>query len=311
MAPADAGAVGVSPSGAGTVGAAVADAVERLAGSGSPTPRLDAEVLVAHVLGRDRTWVIAHPDAPCPAASADDLARAIDRRASGEPVAYIRGFKDWLSLRIRTDARALIPRPETELLAQAAVDAVTSRLASGPLERAVVAWDVGTGSGCLAVALARRFATAIALGRVRVIASDSSPAALGLAWENATAHGVADLIELVPSDLLTGAGGALPAPDVVVANLPYVPSDAVDRLPIAASFEPRPALDGGPDGLAVIRELIAQLPLALAPGGVALLEIGAGQASPVRDAAERAGLRLRATIADLAGVERVVGIEHP
>jgi release factor glutamine methyltransferase len=290
-----------------TLAMVVADAAERLRTAGSPTARLDAELLVAHLLGRDRAWLHAHPEAIIAAQESAEVSRSVERRVAGEPIAYIRGFKDWFSLRILTDARALIPRPETELLAEAAIAEIAARLARDGSTIAVR--DVGTGSGALALALALRFRTSMALGRVQLAASDTSPEALELAAENLAAHGVASLVTLALADLLDSAGGRLPAPDVLVANLPYVPTDEVASRAGSLRYEPHAALDGGPDGLDVVHRLLTQLPERLAPGGVALLEIGAGQAEAVRALAEE--LRVRCAISsmpDLAGIDRVVRI---
>lgn len=308
MAAPDATAVPAPPSGL-TVAAALRVAADRLRASGSPSPRLDAEVLAAEVLECDRAWLLAHPEAAVPVGAVGAFERLVDRRATGEPIAYIRGFKEWLSLRIRTDARALIPRPETELLAEAAVEEVAGRLRGAASDDArVVAWDVGTGSGCLAVALALRFRAEIAGRRLRLIASDVSGDALELAASNLAAHDLEEVVELVEGSLLSSAGGTLPRPSVVVANLPYIPSDDVPLLPVAASFEPRAALDGGADGLDVVRALLDQLPERLAPGGCALLEIGAGQLPGVRDAAASRGLAVDLTLTDLGGVDRVIRV---
>ena len=284
-----------------TVGAALSSATARLRRTGSPTPRLDAEVLLAHLLGAERAWLLAHPEAAVPV---DAYAALVGRRAAGEPVAYIRGFKEWRSLRIRTDARALIPRPETELLLELAIDELERRLAEadGPL----LAWEVATGSGALAVALALHFDAAIRRGRLRLVASDLSPDALELAAENLASHGVAARVELLRTDLLEPAGTALPRPDVVVANLPYVPTADVDADYGSLRYEPRAALDGGREGLDVIGGLCAQLPEQAAAGATVLLEVGAGQAPAVAAMAPAAAsVEL---VRDLAEVERVVRI---
>ena len=126
-------------------GRVVASAAARLRDAGSPSPRLDAELLVAHALGRDRAWLMAHPDAPLEPDAADTVAGWVERRAAGEPVAYLRGHKEWFSLRVTTDARALIPRPETELLAESAIAEIAERLTRDDAH--VVAWDVATGGG--------------------------------------------------------------------------------------------------------------------------------------------------------------------
>ncbi|MGH2382899.1 MAG: N5-glutamine methyltransferase family protein [Candidatus Limnocylindria bacterium] len=288
-----------------TIGAVLADGTERLRTSGSPSARLDAEVLLAHVTGQDRSWVLAHPDAAVDEPAA--FASALDRRATGEPIAYIRGFKEWRSLRIRTDARALIPRPETELLAEEAMTAIAARLTRDTAP--IVAWDVATGSGAVAVALAIRFRSPLAFGRLRLIGSDVSPEALELTSENLAAHGVDANVTLSCADLLEPAGGPLPRPDIIVANLPYVPSEEVAARHGSMAFEPRLALDGGPDGQALLRRLLDELPDRAAPGASALLEIGAGQADAVAAMAP-AGTSV-SMVADLAGIDRVARVEMP
>jgi release factor glutamine methyltransferase len=295
-----------------SAGSAVTDATARLRAAGSPTPRLDAELLVSHAFGRERAWLHAHPEAALPSDVAELLHEWIARRAEGEPIAYIRGFKDWFSLRVATDARSLIPRPETELLAEAAIAEVAARLVRDGEE--VTAWDVGTGSGAVALAIALRFRTAAALGRVRLVASDASADALELAAENLAAHGVSGLVALACADLLEpaashGALGSLPLPDVLTANLPYVPSVEVAARAGSLRYEPNTALDGGADGLDVIRRLLAQLPARLAPGGVALLEIGVGQVDQVRRLVDALPMRCAVSaFPDLAGIERIVRV---
>ena len=291
--------------------ALVAAASERLRDAGSPSPRLDAELLVAHAFGRDRAWLLAHPEERPDAAATASLAGWLERRADGEPIAYIRGYKEWLSLRVATDRRALIPRPETELLAEAAIDEIASRLVRD--DAPIAAWEVATGSGAVTLALALRFRTAATLGRVRLAASDVSPEALELASENLAAHGVAGLVSLGCGDLLEPP--VLPdplRPDVVVANLPYLTSDEAASGEGSLRHEPRSALDGGPDGLDLVRRLVAQLPGRVARGATALLEIGSGQADAVRDLVTALPVEASAgTLRDLAGIERVVRIDLP
>jgi len=288
----------------------VATATERLRSAGSPSPRLDAELLVAHAFGRDRTWVHAHPDASLDEAEARRLDEWLDRRANGEPIAYIRGFKEWLSLRIATDARALIPRPETELLAEAAIEEIAGRLVRD--DAPISAWEVATGSGAVALALALRFRAALALGRVRLAASDISAEALELASENLAANGVAGLVTLGCGDLLEPA--VLPAPllpDVVIANLPYVPSAEVAAGGGSLRFEPAAATDGGPEGMDIIRRLLEQLPTRLRSGGVAMLEVGEGQADLIRGLLPSLPMDAEmATLADLSDIQRVVRIDR-
>lgn len=277
---------------------ALASATDRLRAT-SPTPRLDAEVLLAHLIGRDRSWLLAHPEAAVDGAAFETV---VERRAAGEPVAYIRGFKEWHSLRIRTDPRALIPRPETELLADTAIAEIEARLGDGP----VVAWEVATGSGAVAVAIALRFRGA---ADVTLIASDISTDALALAAENLADHGVTDRLTLLEADLLASAGVTQPRPDLVIANLPYVASAEVDERSGSLGYEPRVALDGGPDGLALLRRLFEELPTRAAPAAAVLLELGVDQVDAIRSLAP-AGASV-SVVPDLAGLERVVRIGLP
>jgi len=293
--------------GGSTAAGSVAGATAILRGAGIPTPRLDAELLVGHALGRDRAWLHAHPDAELDPAAARLLAGWVERRATGEPVAYIRGFKEWLSLRIATDARALIPRPETELLAEAAISEISARLVrdDAPLQ----AWDVATGSGAVALAVALRFRTAISLGRLQLAASDLSAEALELASENLAAHRVSGLVTLACGDLLEPAVAAARGIDLLIANLPYLTSTEAEATGGSIDWEPRGALDGGRDGLDLLRRLIVALPQRLSRDGVALLEIGAGQADAVRALVAALDVRTAVTtLRDLSAIERVVRV---
>lgn len=290
-----------------TAGELVSRATAAFRKAGTPSPRLDAELLVGHAFGRDRAWLHAHPEASLDAAEAAALDGWVARRAAGEPVAYIRGFKEWLSLRIATDSRALIPRPETELLADAAISEVAARLVRD--DAPVRCWEVATGCGAVALAIALRFRAALALGRFRLAASDLSAEALELAAENLAAHGVAGLVTLACGDLLDPAAVPGGRADLVVANLPYLTSAEVESAVGSLAWEPRRALDGGIDGLDLVRRFLAQLPGHLAEGGVALLEIGRGQAPAVRQEIEALWPRATvSTLADLAGIERVVRV---
>ena len=306
-----------------TVGEALAHASERLRAAGSETPRLDAELLLGWSIGIGRTGILAHPDVPVGADAATRFEAAVGRREAGEPVAYIRGIKEFHGLAFGVDARALIPRPETEALVDGGIAEVMRRLAersgeagAGPGRGGdpIRVADVGTGSGAIAVALAVALrARRVTMGRnVWILATDVSSDALDLARENAVGHAAADGLKFSEADLLPPVLPDEGAPlDVVLANLPYVRSDAIDGLPIAASFEPRLALDGGPDGLDAIRALLARLPDVLMPDGVALLEIGAdqGEAAPAAVAETLPGWR--STVSrDLAGLPRVLRVDR-
>ena len=286
--------------------------VARLRESGSESARLDAELLLAYALDTDRTGVIAHTDAPVGDGAAARFEAALDRRVAGEPVAYIRGVKEFHGLAFGVDARALIPRPETETLVDLAEAEIVRRLVSAPRPAGsppIRVVDVGIGSGAVAVTLAVLLRRRRMADEVEIAATDISEDALQLARENAVAHAVGDRIAFANADLLPG-DDARPW-DVVLANLPYVRSAAVPTLPKAASFEPASALDGGVDGLRVIDRLLGRLPDALDLEGAALLEIGGDQADEMR--ALVAG-RLPAWScdiqADLGGLPRVAVIRR-
>jgi release factor glutamine methyltransferase len=292
-----------------TVGELLNSGTARLRQSGSESPRLDTELLLGWAVAIDRTGVIAHPEAPVGPGAADRFENALVRREAGEPVAYIRGFKEFHGVAISVDARALIPRPETELMVDEAERDIAWRLTSAPRPEGapkIGVVDVGTGSGAAAIALALRLRTRRMLGEVAFMAVDCSPDALELARENAVSHAVADVIDFRQADLLPADGRTW---DVVIANLPYIPSDDVDRLPVAASFEPRLALDGGPDGLSLVGRLIDSLPAALGEDGSAYLEIGWDQGPAVEKLVVALGGTWHCTIKkDLSGRPRLAEI---
>lgn len=250
-------------------------ATERLAAAGCDTPRLDAEVLLSHVLGVDRTALVIRGDGPLTGEQQSEFDALLARRTAREPVAYIVGSKGFRDVELHVDPRVLIPRPDTETLVEEAIEL------AAPGARV---HDVGTGSGAVALALADERPD------LRVSASDASPEAVEVARANARALGLD-----VPVELADGLppGGY----DLVVANLPYVREDEWGRLqPEIREYEPRMALTSGADGLDAIRALVAQ-----APDGLTLaLEHG-----PDQGAAVRALLRDARTVPDLAGRERV------
>ena len=254
---------------------------------------LDADVLVAHALGITKESLYAHAEASLNGAESARVADLVARRAAGEPVAYLRGSKEFYGLRFAVDPRVLIPRPETETL----VDAVRAFLRGrGPR---VVA-DVGTGSGAIAVALA------VTEPDVRVLATDVSADALAVARANVAAHGVDERVELRQGDLLAPIEESV---DAVAANLPYLRDDAVHELVgdrTSLAFEPAVAVVAGADGLALIRRCVADLSRVLAPGGAAFFECDPPQARAV--AALWAGPSR--VIRDGAGAERVVMLER-
>ena len=286
--------------------------IAQLRGSGSASPRLDAELLLANALDTDRTGILAHTDAPVGDGVVARYQAALDRRATGEPVAYIRGFKEFHGLAFAVDDRALIPRPETERLLELTELEVVRRLLGAPRPAgspAIKVIDVGVGSGAVAVTLAVQLRRRGMADEVDITATDVADGALQLAKENAVAHAVADRITFLTADLLPGFDTT--RWDVVVANLPYVRTGAIPTLPRAAAFEPVEALDGGADGLQVIGRLLDQLPNALADDGVALLEIGGDQGQAALDLiAERLPRWASDLEPDLGGLPRVAVVRR-
>jgi release factor glutamine methyltransferase len=296
---------------AAKVGELLRDAAARLTETGSETPRLDAEVLLGHVLHVDRATLLASPEAGVGPEATREFKEAVERRATGAPVSYIRGMKEFYGLVLSVDERVLIPRPETETLVDLALSRLSTMLTTAPRAEGVplTIWDVGTGSGAIAVAVAVEGRRRGYQRDIRLRATDTSPDALALAVENAVVHGVADMIDFATADLT--AGDELEPVDLLLANLPYIPTDVVPTLPVAASFEPKAALDGGADGLDLIRKLIGQLPDELRPSGVALLEIGADQADAAIESGHTLGEGWSAEVHDdLGGRPRVVEIRR-
>jgi release factor glutamine methyltransferase len=262
----------------------------RFAERGLSTPRLDAEVLLAHVLGRDRVGLYTHFDQPL---AGEELARfreLIKRRLGGESVAYLVGHREFRSLDLAVDARVLVPRPDTETLVEAALALLPPPRAEAP--RVV---DVGTGSGAIAIAIA------VARPDVTVEAVDRSPDAAEVARANAARHAPAVVVHV--GDLLGPVEGPI---DLVVSNPPYIPSGEIAGLPAEVQREPRLALDGGADGLEVVRRLVAQAVPRLVVGGALAIEIGQGQAGATAALFAASGLVEIARHRDLGGVERVV-----
>lgn len=251
-----------------TVGRALTSAKQRLEDANCDTPHLDAQVILAHVLEVERSWLFAHHEYELPAARAEAYAALIMRRMRHEPVAYLVGRKEFYGLEFVVDQRVLIPRPETELLVDAVLDTVDMR----KLARPKIA-DVGTGSGAIAIAVAANCVNA------RIYAIDLSTDALAVARENVERLDAHQQVILLAGDLLT------PLPekvDVIVANLPYISSTAYPHLmPDVHDFEPQLALESGPHGLDAITRLLQRASDHLLPDGVILLEIGHDQGPAV------------------------------
>jgi len=276
---------------------------QALVQSGLDSPRLDAEVLLAYALRITRAQLHARRQGHLSSAELASYRQLIERRARHEPVAYIVGHKEFYGLDLFVDNRALIPRPETELLVEKAIE--ISKQPAGSKQLLVA--DVGTGSGAIAVSLAVHLPQVLRLssGQALVYATDAFPRALEVAACNCRRHGAEDGVHLLQGHLLE----PLPEPvDLIAANLPYVSEAELSQLPPEISrYEPREALNGGPDGLDHIRRLLAQAGGHLKPRGVVLLEIGAAQGPAVLALAKRHFPAARVEIAkDYAGLDRVV-----
>ena len=269
---------------------ALQGASDALEAAGVDSPRLDAELLLCEAAGWERAQLAADPEAAVPAAAGRSMAAMVRRRLRREPLAYITGRKGFRGIELAVDPRALIPRPETELLVEVAREL-------GP----ATALDVGTGSGAVALAVAAE------LPACELIATDTSPAALELARENAAALGLSDRIGFELGTLPEAK--ADPAEeaefDVLLANLPYVRDAEWEALaPEIREYEPRGALLGGADGLDAIRDLLSDLD-GRSIDAVAL-EVGLGQAAEVEALVRAAGFSAVESRRDLAGIERVV-----
>ena len=302
------------------------ETIARLNQAHIDSPATTARAVLSLVLGHRREWLVAHDDTLLDAAVLAKADGLLGRVLAHEPLAYILGHREFYDLDLKVDGRVLIPRPETEMLVDLALSTLTpsptlprsnrggSRIPSPAEQRGRVGegagWttidliDVGTGSGAVAIAV-----SAHAPG-VHVIATDISPDALEVARENARAYGVSEHIRFIQSDLLAGVDARA---RVITANLPYVTVEEIEALPPEIqSHEPRVALDGGTDGLALVRRLLTQLDAHLTPDGSAFFEIGSSQGQAALDAARAALPGWRVELGkDLAKLDRVLQVYKP
>jgi release factor glutamine methyltransferase len=270
-----------------TVAAALATATRRLDAAGVPEPRRDARLLIGHALGERPEVVLGHPERAVPAHEAGRISALVALRAERRPVSRILGVREFWSLPFRVTADTLDPRPDSETVVEAALEAVADR------DRPLVLLDLGTGTGCLLLALLSE------LPRARGVGVDISSAACAVARTNAASLGLGRRASFVVGDWGRGLKGAF---DLIIANPPYIPDTDIDGLePEVVRFEPRLALRGGSDGLARYRALAPDVVRLLAPGGKAVVEVGAGQASAVRSIFAARGMTSIATRRDLAG----------
>ncbi len=283
-----------------TIGALLKVSAEYLGGRGVESPRLNAEVLLTHQLAVDRVYLYLNLEQPLSAAELDGFRSLVRRRAGREPLQYITGAQEFWSLDFSVGPAVLIPRPETELL----VEEGARRLRSPPGDRTGPprVLDLGTGSGAVAVSLAKEIPEA------RLLATDLSAAALAVALENARHHGVQERICFLQADLLAplkGCGGPF---DLILSNPPYVATeDYLELPPEVREHEPRQALDGGRGGMHFLERIIAGAPALLKPGGWLLLEMSPAQTErALRLIARTGAFREAERIRDYARRFRVV-----
>ena len=271
---------------------ALANARAALSEAGIDQAQMDASLLLADLLRRDRGFLIAHSDQMLRATEQQELAARVARRAGGEPVQYITGHQEFFALDFEVAPDVLIPRPETELIVEAALELADRNAA-------INFADVGTGSGCIAISLLNE------LSRARAVAVDLSPAALQVAKRNAHRHHVSDRLRLIESD---GFASIEPNEifDLIVSNPPYVSDAEMQKLQREVRYEPAGALAGGPDGFFVIRKLLDDAPRFLRSGARFIFEIGFDQAEAVRDLIDQEVWDLIEIRRDLANIPRTV-----
>jgi release factor glutamine methyltransferase len=273
-----------------TAGQVINEAATRLAGVGIYTAHYDARLMVAEVLGIEMRRLPASHHAELSGDESAWLAAMLERRLAREPMSHILGRRGFWTLEFQVTADTLDPRPDTETLIEAVLDAVEDR------GRPRTLLDLGTGTGCILLTLLSEMGHSTGLG------IDASLAALAVAGRNAETLGLAARAEFRQGNWGDGLNGGF---DIIVSNPPYIPDGDIDGLePEVARYEPRSALAGGPDGLDCYRELIPHMARLLAPGGVAALEVGAGQAQDVVALLAIAGLPGASVLRDLGGVER-------
>lgn len=263
---------------------------------GIESPRLDAEVLLAHVLKTKRIMLYARFDQPMQGKELTEMRALVARRAAGEPIAHLTGERELWSLGFEVSADVLIPRPDTEILVEVA-------LRRAPNARTVV--DVGTGSGAVLIAVLSE------LKEARGVGLEVSEPALEVARRNLARHGLEERAELIRSNLLSDLRIGAPV-ELMVANLPYIPTPDIGQLALEVrGFEPHLALDGGPDGLDLIRSLITAARPTLAPGAMIALEAAPDQSEAISSSLEAAGYTDIEVTPDLAGHPRVTSARWP
>ena len=279
-----------------TIAEILKEAASELASAGVPEARREAGSLLSFILGKDRTFLISHADDETDENSFVRLREFVERRAAGEPLQYITGVQDFYGREFRVTPDVLIPRPETELLVEAALQKAR--------DTAPFICDVGTGSGCIAVTLLCELVNA------RAVAIDKSPAALAIAKINAQKHSVAERTLFVASDCFNSLDSRDYEFDLIVSNPPYVAEAALQGLQREVrDHEPLIALSPGGDGLSVIRRLIDEGPAFIRPNGHLLMEIGFDQGEAVENLVKGSAWSLREIRPDLQGIPRIVVLQ--
>ncbi len=277
---------------AGTIGFFLCQAGQRLRGAAIEAPRLEARRLLAHVLNKSEEALLRDPRAPVPADQAQQFAALLARRIAHEPFAYLTGRVGFWTLDLEVSPATLIPRADSETLVEAALEACPDK------DAALHVLDLGTGTGALLLAVLSELPAANGLG------VDLKPEAAALAARNAARLGLAGRARFLAGDWAAALAGRF---DLVLCNPPYIESAVIPALmPEVARHEPASALDGGVDGLDAYRRIIADLPRLLAPHGVAVLELGAGQQAALEALAKAADLTPEACRADLGGIPRAL-----
>ncbi|MFN2530263.1 MAG: peptide chain release factor N(5)-glutamine methyltransferase [Pyrinomonadaceae bacterium] len=281
-----------------SIGEALQQASEALHAAEVTAARRDSVTLLTHVTGKDRTYLLTHPEQNISEAELQDFIARVKRRSQGEPVQYIVGAQDFFGREFIVTPDVLIPRPETEIL----VEAVLRLKNNLPDEPHIC--DVGTGSGCIAITLLCE------LEKAHAVALDLSPAALGVARENANRLSVADRISFVVSDCFDSVDPSATVFDVIVSNPPYVAASVVPVLQREVrDYEPHEALTPGGDGLSIIRRLLADSPRFLVPQGWLTLEIGFDQGDSVEQLIDPKSWRLVDLLPDLQNIPRIVVLQ--
>ena len=274
-----------------TIGSMLKWSEQYFGSHGAETPRLDAEVLLSHLLGEKRIYLYVHFDQPLTADELANYKELVKRRTSGEPVAYICGEKEFMGLAFKVTPSVLVPQPDTETLVEAAIE----RLRGKNSPRIT---DICTGSGAIAIALAHY------LPESSIVATDISADAVSIARENAETLELSERVQFVEGDLLAPLTGE--TFDAIVSNPPYIPGADIESLPREVRAEPRLALDGGADGLDFYRRLVGESAALLNDGGFLAVECGDTQAGAIAEMAASGGFGKEEIVRDLADKERVV-----